>query len=329
MEQVEVTEDGVVVRGSCISEVGGEEQEQEGQKEVVVVSTRWEEEQAGTVGVNERWTRKTTTVAYHPLRRMLGASVKASKLMGMMSVRTQSPLEIARQMTLLQHSLYEVVPVTEFLNMNFQHPETRAPHFLRLKMCFNSLTLWMMNRVLAEDEVLPRAEVLGRVIEVADYCLTVLQNFDGVMAVVNALEDNAIFRLKDTWAKLDKKSRKKWEPLKEVAAMGARKLSAIMQASESPCVPYVGLHLKSLVTLNEYPSRLCPESGSPDEGGPELINFGKLRSIGAVIEEVLRHQRVPYTFDVQPHLQLFLSLPPDYVTKDDCYQRSLEIEPRR
>ena len=107
------------------------------------------------------------------------------------------------------------------------------------------LLLWDRSsaQVLRETDVAARGEVLKRLVQVADMCLEPLHNFDGLMAMVGALNSSDIHRLKKSWARLDRKTAKQWERIQDLTKSGGRKLAPIIKKAPPPSVPYLGLHL--------------------------------------------------------------------------------------
>ena len=169
-----------------------------------------------------------------------------------------------------------------------------------------------------QEEISARAQALSRIIAVAEVCLEPLHNYDGLMALSKALNSHAVHHLKKTWARLDKKTMRTWKKLEELCASGARKLHTLMADALPPCVPYIGLHLDTLVVLSGYPSEV--------DGG--LINFTKLRQHGDLIGEIGKHQQTPFLFEVNNELQMSLKAQSKYGNEDAAWKRRLEIEPR-
>ena len=240
-------------------------------------------------------------------------------------VKNTSPMDVARQLTLAGHALYSKVEASEFMELNFQkRPETHAPNYVVMKRFFNQVIMWAINQVLAETDLAARGETLKRLVQIADRCLSPLHNYDGLLAIVSALQTSQIHRLKHAWARLDRKTQKVWEHLKALTGSGGRKLRPLMEAAEPPCVPYLGLFLSALINCEEMPKTL---SGDDTEG--ELIHFQVLRTIGDVIEQVLRYQQTPYIFAVDEAIVTSFRNPQEYMTDDKQYDRSLELEPRQ
>ena len=132
--------------------------------------------------------------------------LQVAKLMGVSlawsdSVTSYGATEIAHQLTLVSHFKFASIPVDEIMDGNFQQQSSGEvlAHFQEMKAWNNHITLVVMSEILGEDRPIKRAAVLSLFIAVAHICLNKLQNFDGAMALICALHNSSIFRLKDTW----------------------------------------------------------------------------------------------------------------------------------
>lgn len=158
------------------------------------------------------------------------------------------PMLLAQQLTLLDHFYFQSVPVLHFLHLR------DSQEYQRLKEFHNHVSLWMIHQILVRDDPTERASALSYCIDVALKCYSPLRNYDGFMAIVNALNDSSIFRLKLTWARLSEATRENWTILKTLSENGARSLNKVMRSASVPTVPYVGLILQNLVSYQELPN---------------------------------------------------------------------------
>ena len=143
---------------------------------------------------------------------------------------------------------------------------------------------------------------------------------------MRALNSAELYRLKKSWARLDRKTAKQWEYIQELTKSGGKKLAPIVKKAPPPCVPYVGLHLGSLITFAEFPTVIKHEEDG--ENALDLINFQVLRQIGDVVSEILRHQQMPFIFEVDEQLAAAFMYPQQFNTEDERFNRSLLVEPR-
>ncbi|OQR94034.1 ras-specific guanine nucleotide-releasing factor [Thraustotheca clavata] len=223
---------------------------------------------------------------------------------------------VASQITLLQHWFFQKMPISDLLSS--KRSAATTPSYDRLRLLHNHCSLWVVNQILAREDVVDRAAILSYYIKVAGKCLNPLRNYDGFMAIMNALNDSSVFRLKKTWGRLPPAVRTLWQELKKWTEKGARPLHKLIKEVAVPSIPYLGLIIQQIVVAQEY----------PDTVQNDLINFKKIRLTGNVVRLVVPCQKTPYIFSPDKRLLDNLSAPLQLSTKDICFSRSLEIEPR-
>lgn len=81
--------------------------------------------------------------------------------------------EIARQLTLMESSVFVKVRPTELLNKNWQKKEseeepTPAPNVRELIRCFNQLSSWVAAVIIAESDLKKRTQIIGHLVNVAN-----------------------------------------------------------------------------------------------------------------------------------------------------------------
>ncbi|RHY21292.1 hypothetical protein DYB36_014160 [Aphanomyces astaci] len=193
---------------------------------------------------------------------------------------------------------------------------TLTPAYDKSRLLHNHISLWVINQILAREDVVDRGQILSYYVKVAGKCLTPLRNFDGFVAIMYALNDSSIFRLKKTWGRLPPPVRTLWQELKQWTEKGARPLHKLMKEGALPSIPYLGLVGQQFIVAQEY----------PDFVQNDLVNLKKMRLRGNVVRLVLPCQKTPYIFTPDKRLLVrSIPLPP---TIDFCFNRSLEVEPR-
>ncbi|KAG5832840.1 hypothetical protein ANANG_G00295470 [Anguilla anguilla] len=190
-----------------------------------------------------------------------------------------------------------------------------------------------------------RARIIEKWITVAQECRR-LRNFSSLKAVLSALQSNAIYRLRKTWASVCRDSMASFEHLCETfpdencvltsreilvedgsqPAMGSSspkmpKCSPISQQLSLPggVVPYLGTYLTVLTML---------DTALPDnmEGG--LINFEKRRREFEILSQIeqLQASCSQYTMPPRANIGSWL-LRPKLLTDQESYELSRELEP--
>jgi son of sevenless-like protein len=231
-------------------------------------------------------------------------------------------LEIARQLTLLEFSLFSSILPSELLNQNWAKPKYkhRALHILQSTARFNVISGWAASQILKCNK---------RVDRVAMYCkmqricieLRKLSNFSLVMAFIAGLNNSAIHRLNHT--KSDPKITKN-TTFDAIAPLMSRDLNSQLYretlkaaAAAGPVIPYLGTCLTDLTFIDD---------GNQDniEG---LIHWKKRGYVATVIADIQRFQQNPYNLQAISQIQAIL-IKLQYLRDEDLYKESLKVEPR-
>uniref|UniRef100_A0A668RG88 Son of sevenless homolog 1 (Drosophila) n=1 Tax=Oreochromis aureus TaxID=47969 RepID=A0A668RG88_OREAU len=202
---------------------------------------------------------------------------------------TLHPIEIARQLTLLESDFYRCIIETENLE--------------------------------------ERVAVFSRIIEILQV-FQELNNFNGVLEVVSAMNSAPVYRLDHTFEQIPSRQRKILEDAHELSEDHYKKYLAKLRSINPPCVPFFGIYLTNI---------LKTEEGNPDflhRHGKDLINFSKRRKVAEITGEIQQYQNQPYCLRVEGDIRFFENLNPmgDLSEKDFSdylFHKSLEIEPRQ
>jgi son of sevenless-like protein len=242
------------------------------------------------------------------------------------------PLELARQMTLLDEQQYKSILPRECMNQCWNKgtqadQQERAPHVVRMILRFNAVSAWVTRCIVSEPLVKKRKTILTRMIKLAQH-LRQIHNYHSLLAVVAALESASVTRLKKTWEAVDKSYLQQLQDLKALmSAEGSYKsFRAALHSEDPPCIPYLGVYLADLTFIEDGNPDRVP---SADDSGRELINFAKMRMLAKVIDEIRFYQQDPFAFEPVPRIQEYLQneeLSP--ISEKDAYELSLKAEPR-
>lgn len=111
-------------------------------------------------------------------------------------------LEIARQWTLIDQSLFRAIPLASFLSPTWSEPRhspKSSPQLRKFIDRFNAESVWATATILDQGSAQRRADRYMQLIDLAGY-LHDLNNYNGLMAIVSSLQQSSISRLKQTLA---------------------------------------------------------------------------------------------------------------------------------
>jgi len=274
--------------------------------------------------INRRISGEDTKSLYEfnhpPPRLIVPTSVWQGKPFPPVSLLTFHPIELARQMTLLEQGLFRAIRPWEFQNLAFSKKDKNlAPNISAMTQFFNKASRWLAWDILGCQDLTQRIYMLESAVELA-HQFRLLQNFNAVNEVISALNSSAIHRLHATWDGLSPKGKNHFKELSDLMAT-AKNYQALrneIQNLEPPCVPYLGLYLTDLTFL--------------EEGNPTLkdnaVNWQKCARQAEIIVKIQTYQSQPYCLKPIPVILEFLkTLNPD-MDENSIWAQSLVVEPR-
>nr|KAJ3420229.1 hypothetical protein HK105_005931 [Polyrhizophydium stewartii] len=245
------------------------------------------------------------------------------------------PLEMARQMTIVEFELFARVKAYECLDQiwdGHRRKENLAnkgsagggggsggagggaavakrndsgqahSEISRLIQHTNQLSFWIATNIATQEVPKARMNVVKYFVQVALHCRE-LNNLTGVTTIIGALTMSPISRLHKTWKALEDKHPKLTEAYKELADLVSPKFQyanyrKALKEMQPPAIPFLGVYLTDLTFI---------ELGNPDFlPDTHYINFDKRRKVYALIREIQRFGQVPFALVPVPQIQDFL-----------------------
>lgn len=173
-----------------------------------------------------------------------------------------------------------------------------APNVLAMVGAFNRVALLVPTEILQKTTPQARAKVISVFIQVASKCYQ-LHNYNSLKAVLAGLQCTPIYRLKKTWKEVPSKRRKRFTRLCHLMSEEDnwqlyRKELGRRLASDTPCVPFLGLFLTQVVQQESYHKMRvekdeCPSSSSP--GRRRSSSFGNCIVNSCALEAEKREWR--------------------------------------
>ena len=234
------------------------------------------------------------------------------------------PLEVARQMTLLDFALFVRIPLNELHGRGWlENGGASCPRLMAAIALFNNFSRALSTAVLASPTVAERAAQVAWWLRVVE-ALVQLRNYSSAVSLMAGLAASPVHRLRRTWEALrthhgaEAALHGQLEALTASAANWSGLRSAL-RSVQPPCVPYMGVYCSDLTFCDQgNPSRLKPHG---------LVNWDKARMEAGIIREVNLFQLTAYKLEPVTLVQeLLLGL--DRRDDDDLYARSLAREPR-
>jgi len=236
------------------------------------------------------------------------------------------PLELARQLTLLESTLYKRIRPYECLQRARESKTgENKDHITDVIQLTNKIANWVNSSILSKEDSRKRAALVKHFITMADRCRS-LQNYSSMAAIVSGLNSTPIRRLKRTWDQVSGRFLSQLETCESTldAARNFTNYKNTLASVNPPCIPFMGVYLTTLTFIQE---------GSKDKLPGNLINFGKRQRAAEVIREIQHWQSKDYNLapltPVLAYIEDALNSFGDNVKwEDQFYNLSLEREPR-
>ncbi|KAG6917091.1 hypothetical protein DXG01_003980 [Tephrocybe rancida] len=221
------------------------------------------------------------------------------------------PLELARQLTIVEGNLYQKIKPTEALQRAREQRTESLDNITSVIQMSNRMADWVAELVLNNEDSRKRVTTLKHLIIVADRC---------------RLNRPPISRLKRTWEQVNNRIMLQFSACEEVVDRNKTftKYRQFMSSVTPPCVPFFGVFISTLQFIHD---------GNPDFLPGGLVNFRKHQMASEVITDIKHWQSQSFNFQAIPSVQSYIedSLDRYSDTKalaERFWALSLEREPR-
>jgi len=234
------------------------------------------------------------------------------------------PLELARQLTIMESQLYQRIRPMECLQRAREQRTENIDNITVVIQTSNKIALWVAESVLSKEDSRRRAGAVKHLISVADRCRT-LNNFSTMAAITAGLNTPPIRRLKRTWEQVNQRYMAQFGACEMTIDSNKNftKYRSMMTSVIPPCVPFIGVFLSTLQFIQD---------GNPDNLQGTLVNFRKRQKASEVINDIKRWQ-APFNFHAIPSIQAYIEESLNAVSdtresSERFWNISLEREPR-
>lgn len=251
------------------------------------------------------------------------------------SILDFDPLELARQLTIIESRLFCAIQPEELLALEWtKKSESKAHNVKAMSTLSTDLANLVADTILHLDDAKKRAVIIKQWVKVAAKCLE-LNNYDSLMAIICSLNSSMVMRLKRTWELVSAKIKARLEELKTITDVG-RNYAVLRQRLQNhiaPCIPFVGIYLTDLTFIDVGNGTTRQLPGESGRDGISVINFDKHMKTAKIIGQLQSFQ-VPYRLAAVPEMQDWMESQIQRVQSSDqanvsnYYRRSLLLEPR-
>ncbi|CAL1713340.1 unnamed protein product [Somion occarium] len=264
--------------------------------------------------------KTTNTLPNAPPAPILPKSSKKLKLLDI------DPVELSRQLTLMEATLYKKIRPMECLQRSREAKPGKTPdNITSIIQLSNRIANWVADTILEREDSRKRATIVKHFISVADRCRG-MQNFSTMVAIISGLNTPPIRRLKRTWEQVNARFMTQLGTCE--ATIDTNKnfnnYRSTLARITPPCVPFIGVYLTTLTFIND---------GAEDKISGQMVNFRKRQKAAEVIQDIKRWQAIPYSYQtvatVLAYLEESFNKYGDGVDYgDQFWNTSLQREPR-
>ncbi|WVF72599.1 hypothetical protein IAT40_007417 [Kwoniella sp. CBS 6097] len=189
-----------------------------------------------------------------------------------------APLEIARQLTIIEFIHFQRIKPSECLNRAWADEHSgsiNAPNVRNVILTANRMAGWVALHILSSKDTRQRATAMKVLIQVAVECRN-LNNFSSMAGIVAGLNSAPITRLKRTKELLSAKTQNMKADLDKTldSTKNFANYRDMLKTINPPCVPFFGFYLSALTFIEDGNKNFIQPGGPGSTYGPGGINKG-------------------------------------------------------
>ncbi|KAI9358804.1 ras guanine nucleotide exchange factor domain-containing protein [Pilaira anomala] len=163
------------------------------------------------------------------------------------------PLELARQLTIMDFKLYSSLCPIECLgkawSKNLSENAVNVKQFI--SYC-NQLTSWVACSILCDKEAKKHVIVVKHWSQAANRCLE-MNNYNTCMAILSGFDNSAIRRLRKTRDLVSSRTEQSINHIRKL--MGSNRnfteYREMVHSVNPPCIPFLGIYLQDLTFIKD------------------------------------------------------------------------------
>jgi RasGEF domain/RasGEF N-terminal motif len=232
-----------------------------------------------------------------------------SKVPSALSFADLDPIEVAQDLTLSSHQLFQSVVPVEMMNGVWHRPEaaTLCPNLVAVIDRFNLLSFWVATEMVSERDLERRVKLLKRFINVADLSRG-LKNLTSMMQIVVGLNFRSVQRLAETWSALPPRFTARYRHLRQLtdASNDFNPYRLLLGSLAPPLVPYIGVFLSDLTAIEAAHHSFFDGC---DPAAP-VVNWNKFHLLASMFGRVDELQQCTYAASAlrsSPRFQQYLT----------------------
>jgi len=248
-------------------------------------------------------------------------SGKGAMVHGSFQLLALHPMEVARQMTLVDFDLLENVEPLDFLKAS--KDSNKATTVKGLTSHFNKTSAWVATEIIQNATAKERGQKIKFFISVAQ-AASEIKNFNLVMSILAGLNYSSVQRLKKSWKTVPAKLMQTFAHLEELMSNAKNYQAYRMALNDAgwPKLPYFGVFLRDLQFVDVGNDTFI-KAGD----GEQIVNFEKVTMLEALLQELDNYKTYnEFPFTAQPVLQSFLKILPS-LDEEQLHKKSVAAEP--